>query len=216
MNTNGKQQSGKSQNNQLRNKAQVIEQLRDLGSSSIGSLTRDVVMDGSREFLGQMFGLPEKRVTGNLIPGETLEMREAMTGKLEQKKQVQAQLVREKQLRQEEKILASRKEQQLRMELSALTSEVSQLGHATQGLSREVQTATMQAPVEPGTYHVVFFEKLLGFIRSFRKKIENASVWLSSYNTRAKKRTNSFWGQVKVGGGKRLLSSEDYSGRAAA
>ena len=66
--------------------------------------------------------------------------------------------------------------------------EVVVLADTTQDLGAEVKVAAMQAPVEPGIYHVIFFEKLLEFVRSFRKKIEEASVWLYASNKRAQKK----------------------------
>lgn len=211
-----KQPQTKQQNGQQRAKAQILEQLRSVTDGTLNSLTQDIVKETPQEFFKQMLGLPEKRVSGDLIPGEALEMKMALSGKAEENRKLQVQLAQERQMRADEQKLSSRKQQELKMQLSALTSEVQQLAQTTQGLSKEVQIAAFQAPVEPGTYHVIFFEKLIEFIRDFRKKVENASVWLSSYNARAKKRAHSFWGQVGIGGGKRLLSAEDYSQRAAA
>src|SRR4030065_534669 len=64
----------------------------------------------------------------------------------------------------------------------------------TQDLGQELQIASMQAPVEPGLYHVIFFEKLLEFLKSFRKKIEAGSIWLQATNKRAAKKI--YWGPV--------------------
>ena len=197
-------------------KPQVLESLRDLTGDALDSLGKDVALGTPQEFLRQMLGLPEKRVTGDLVPGETLEMNEAMSGKLAEKRRLEGQLRQERSLRQEEQLRSAKKQQELKLQLTALTSEVTKLAQTTSGLSHEVQIAAMQAPVEPGTYHVIFFEKLLEFIHSFRKKIDNASVWLSAYNTRAKRRAHTFWAQVGISGAKRMLSPEDYLQRSAA
>ena len=207
--------SGKNDPRQA-NKAQVIEQLRSVTDGAFDSVKKDLLQETPNEILKQMFALPEKKVSGELIPGEALEMKMALSGKAEENRKLQTQLTHEHQMRADEQRILGRKHQELKMQLSVVTSEVQKLAQTTQGLSKEVQIAAFQAPVEPGTYHVIFFEKLVEFIRDFRKKIENASVWLSSYNNKAKKRANSFWGQVGTSGAKRLLSSEDYSQRAAA
>lgn len=212
----GKQQKPNGQKGNLPNKTQVIEQLRSVGDGAFNSLNRDLIKETPQEFFKQMFGLPEKRVTGDLVPGEALELKDALSGKAEENRRLKGQLTLERQMRTDEQRIATTKQKELRMQLSVVTSEVQQLAQTTQGLSREIQIAAFQAPVDPGTYHVIFFEKLVEFIRDFRKKIENASVWTASYNARSKKRANTFWGQVGVGGAKRLLSSEDYSQRAAA
>ena len=199
-------------------KAQVMESLRDLASNTLDSLKNDVVLETPKDILRQFFGtavFPEKRATGELVPGETLEIREALSGELAEKEKLNAQLVQERKLRQAEQAISLKKQQELRLQISVLSSEVNQLAKTTQGLSRETQIAAMQAPIEPGVYHLVFFEKLIEFIRSFREKIEDASVWIAAYNTRARKRAHTFWAQVGISGAKRLLSAEDYLQRAA-
>lgn len=198
------------------NKQQLLESLRGLGGGTVSSLTKDVGGEIGRDFFRQLLNLPEQKATGNLGPGETLEMADIFSGQIEQKQKLQKQLILERKMRAEEQRLSASKTQELRLQLSALTSEVSSLAKTTQGLSQEVKMASMQAPVEPGTYHVIFFEKLLSFIHDFRKNIEDASFWLAAYNARAKKRAHTFFGQVGISGAKRLLSAEDYSQRAAA
>ncbi len=194
---------------------QTFETLQDIGSGTVSSLAKDLGRGIGTEFFKQLLGR-ERKVSGSLTPGESMNMEAAMSGRYEQEKRLRTQLAHERQMRQDEKKISEKKQQELKVQLSALTSEVGKLAQATQGLSQEVQVAAMSAPVEPGVYHVIFFEKLLEFLQSFRKKIDNASYWLGSYNKRASKRSHQFWGQVKVGGGKRLLSAEDYSQRAAA
>lgn len=201
---------------QNQNKQQLLESLRDLGSGTTSSLNKDLIGGIGKDFFKEMLGLREQKFSGNLTPGETLEFNEVFSGKAEENKRVKLQLTQERQLRMEEQRLSNRKQQELRLQIQALTSEVSQLAQTTQGLSEEVKVAAFQAPVDAGVYHVVFFEKLISFIKDFRKKIENASTWLSAYNTKSKRRANSWLGQVKISGAKRMLSSEDYSQRAAA
>lgn len=195
---------------------QTFETLQSIGSGAVSTLAKDVGRGIGSEFFKQLLGTTERRVTGQLTPGESIEMTEVMSGRLEEQKKVKKQLTLERQMRIDERRISEKKQQELRIQLSALTTEVGKLAQSTQGLSQEVRVAAMSAPVEPGIYHVVFFEKLLEFLHSFRQKIDNASYWLSTYNARASKRAHRFWGQVKIGGGKRLLSAEDYSQRAAA
>lgn len=195
---------------------QTFETLQNIGSSTVSSLAKDLGQGIGSEFFKQLLGTRERRVNGSLTPGESVSMEAVMSGRFEEEKKLKLQLAQERQMRINEHRISEKKQGELKVQLSALTSEVGKLAQATQGLSQEVQVAAMSAPVEPGVYHVIFFEKLLEFLQSFRKKIDNASYWLGSYNKRASKKSHQFWGQVKVGGGKRLLSAEDYSQRAAA
>jgi hypothetical protein len=110
-------------------------------------------------------------------------------------------------IRQEEKSLHEGKEQQLTYQIHALQAELNEIAKATEDLESEVKVAAFQAPVEPGIYHVSFFENLKLFIKTFRAKIENSAAWLAAFNARSKKR-NFYWGQVKKSGTSFMLSGE--------
>lgn len=194
-----------------------LESLRDIGNSSLGSLKKDFVQGIPEDIFGQIFGLPEKpqrNVRQDLRPGQSLEIDTMLREEREENKVLRQKLAREQQLRQDDQSTVEQKTRDLKLELQALTQEVGQLAKTTQGLARETQIAVIYAPANPGIYHVVFFEKLREFISSFRKKIENASLWLQSYNKRSAKK-HTFWGQVGKSGSKRLLSPEDYLQRSA-
>ena len=192
----------------------VLESLKDIGSGAAGSLKSDLLERGSKDLLDQIFGnRPNKKYSGDISVGESLEISEVISGEHEEKKKLEGQLFLERQLRQEEKILVEKKGNELKLQLHAITQEVIALALSTQGLGDEVEIAAVQAPSNPGVYHVVFFEKLLSFIKSFRKKIESASVWLHATNKRAEKR--NFWGLYKKHGSKFLLSPDHYLQRSA-
>jgi len=194
-------------------KANVLESLKDIGSGSTRSLTNDLLKETSRNFFEQLIGVREQKYSGEITPGETVELNEVFTGTLEQKKKARAQIAIERNLFQEEKLRTEKRTNELRLQLHALMQEVFSLAQSTQGLGEEVEVASMQVPVNPGIYHVAFFEKLLNFIKSFRKKIENASLWLGTSNRRAEKK--NFWSIYKKHGSKFLLAPDHYLQRSA-
>lgn len=190
--------------------------LSGIGRGTLDSFKDEFLRQTPKDFVNQLFGFerPGISASGELAPGQTIVIEKAVEEQKEENKILQASLFRERQLREEEQAFRGRKTQELKLQLAAITEEVKQLAVTTSDLSEEVKTAASQTPVNPGVYHVVFFEKLLSFIQSFRKKIENASLWLQSQNQLAAKRRR-FWGQVGLSGAKRLLSSEDYMVRSA-
>lgn len=193
----------------------LLEALRDLGGASSTTLKNEAG-EISKRFFDQMLGFerPPVRASGNLVPGQTIEIDRVLEEEREENKVLRQKLAYEQSLRAQEQTLSVQKTQELKLQMQALTHELGSLAASTQSLARETKIAAMQAPVSPGVYHVNFFERLRSFIVSFRKKIENASLWLQASNTRsAKKRT--FWGQVGRSGAKRLLSAEDYLQRSA-
>lgn len=201
---------------QVKNTDNFLESFRDLGGGSVDSFKRDVVGGVPSELMRQIFGFEKSRsrISGELRLGQTLEISKALEEEKKENKDLRLQIQLERELKHEEQALVNKKSQEIRVELSALVEEVGSLARTTQGLAQDVEIATFQAPANPGVYHLIFFEKLREFIKSFRKKIENASVWLQSCNERASKK-RGFWGQVAKSGSKRLLSPEDYLQRSA-
>ncbi|MFH1971269.1 MAG: DUF5660 family protein [Patescibacteria group bacterium] len=194
----------------------VLESLKDVGNTAQKSIKEDLLKGTSEEFFKQLFGQKEeKKYTGDIIPGETLELNEVYTGQREENEKLRKQISLERNLSSEQKNQSDKQLNELRIQLHALMQEIGELAKVTQNIGQDIEVASMQAPVNPGVYHLVFFEKLLEFIKTFRRKIENADVWLQSSNKRAQKK--DFWGTFtsKKGGAKFLLSQEHYVTRSA-
>lgn len=195
-------------------RSSVLENLKDVSGNTGKVLKKDLVQGVSEEFINQLLGRkPEKKYSGDITPGESLEFEDIFSGRREQTMKLEKQLVLERKLREEEKARSERKGNELKLQLRAIIEEVAALAQNTQELAEEVQIATMQAPIEPGVYHLIFFEKLLEFIKSFRKNIGQAKVWLQSSNKRAQKK--NYWASYKKHGGKFLLAADHYVSRSA-
>lgn len=190
----------------------ILESLKDIGTSASDSFKNEVIRP--QDFMDQVFGsVTPQKYSGEINPGEALEVNDVFTGKREETIKLKKQLSLEKRLREEEKIRVEKKSNELKIQLQAVMQEVAMLASTTQGLADEIKVASMQAPIEPGVYHVIFFEKLLEFIKSFRKKVEDASIWLHASNKRAQKK--NYWAKYKKHGGKFLLSADHYLTRSA-
>lgn len=183
-------------------KRNVIESLKDFGSAT------------SEDFFKELIGLntPVKR-SGEIKAGESLQMSEAFAGKVEENKKLKAQIVLERNLANDEKRLSQEKMQTLRSQLQAITIEITKLAASTGNLATETEIAMIEVPKNPGIYHIIFFEKILEFLQSFRQKIDQASVWLQSTNKRAEKK--NYWSQYKKKGASFLLSPDHYLQRSA-
>lgn len=193
----------------------VLESLKDVGNTAQKSIQEDLLKGTSEEFFKQLFGQKEeKKYSGEIIPGETLEFNEVYTGQREENEKLKKQISFERNLSSEEKTQSDKELNELRIQLHALMQEVGELAKVTQNIGQDIEIASIQAPANPGVYHLIFFEKLLEFIKTFRRKIENADVWLQSSNKRAQKK--DFWGTFssKRGGAKFLLSQEHYVSRS--
>lgn len=194
----------------------VLESLKSIETNIKDTIKEDVFAGMQRDVVDQIFGpenVPNGNKSGTLEAGESLRIEEVLSGERESIEKQRKQVYVERRLLEEERIRVQEKTNELRMQLKVIMDEVVVLSESTQELGDEVRLAAMQAPIEPGEYHIAFFERLLDFIKSFRKKIQNASVWLQASNKRAQKK--NYWAQYKKHGAKLLLSSESYSSRSA-
>jgi hypothetical protein len=192
----------------------ATEEVKNIASSAVDSIKEDLIKKAPGDFVEQILGSKrDQKISGQIDVGEQLQMRDVYSGKREAVENKKKQFAFERRLHEQEIVRIQRKNNELRMQLKVLMDEVVVLADTTKDLGNEVKVAAMQAPVEPGVYHVIFFEKLLEFMKSFRKKIEEASVWLHVSNKRAEKK--NYWARYKKHGAKYLLSGEHYLSRSA-
>jgi hypothetical protein len=212
MNKNDK---GKNQKQVI--KANPLESLKDIAGSTAKQMRQEAAKM-PQDIMQQMFGVARRAsYSGEIVPGETLEVRDVFSGKQVENDRLKKQVAFERRLRklmEEEGRREEKKKNELKIQLSVIQKEIVSLAEKTEGLAEETEIAVMQAPVEPGVYHVIFFEKLFEFIKSFKKKIEEASVWLHAVNARAAKK-NAWGANYKKHGAKYLLSGEHYLSRSA-
>lgn len=191
-----------------------LEILKDTSREVVETAKTEVIDPFSKNIINQIFG-DQKRFSGEIMPGEAVEMKEVYSGRAQENQEAEKRIQYERRLVVEERILVERRTNELRLQIQAIHEEIVKLAEVTPELSREVDIAAFQAPIDSSTYELYFLERLFEFIKSFRKKIEDAHVWLSTANRRASKK--NVWGQnYKKHGAKYLLSSEHYLSRSAA
>ena len=195
-------------------KRNIIESLKDIGGDFSGQST-DLLKNTSEDFLKELLGMsrPQIKRSGEMKPGESFEMSQVMNGKEEENKKLRTQISLERNLSSDEKRLSQEKMQELKMQLQAITVEIGKLAASTGNLATQTEIAMVEVPNNPGIYHIIFFEKVLEFLQSFRLKIDQASVWLGSANKRAEKK--NYWSMFKKKGSSFLLSPDHYSQRSA-
>lgn len=204
----------KKRNQKLITKQNVLESLKDLGGGAMNQ-TGDLLKSTSEDFFKELMGMnrPPIKRSGEIGAGESLQMNEVLNGKEEENKKLRAQIFLERQMSSDEKRISQDKTNQLRVQLQALTQEVVKVTQSTGNLAEATQMAMIQAPASPGIYHILFFQSVLEFLQSFRKKIDLAVTWLHSSNKRAEKK--NYWNMYKKKGSSFLLSPDHYLQRSA-
>jgi len=190
-----------------------LEAVNDIGSTTAKTLASETKETGA-EIMRQLFGLKARtKASGELERGQSFEPGKALTGEYDKEQKTKKQIRFERNLLEEQKAEIEKKNNELKVHLHAITQEIQAVTASTPRLAKEISVAKLTAANNPGIYHLLFLEKILEFLKSFRKNIENASIWLNATNKRANKR--NFWNQYKVQKGQALLNPEHYNQRSA-
>lgn len=204
----------KKKNQQVITRQNVLESLKDLGTGT-SVQTKDLLKSTSEDFFKELLGLTSVKVkrSGELSAGQALDMNDVISGKEEENKKLRSQISFERQLSSEQARVSKEKGDELKVQLQAIMQEIQKVSASTQGLAEATQASMISAPVEPGIYHINFFQNILEFLQSFKKRIDLATTWLTSSNKRAEKK--NYWNTYKKKGSSFLLSPDHYSQRSA-
>ena len=107
----------------------------------------------------------------------------------------------------QEHLIFTRKHQEEQLKIKTLQEELKELIESVKNLDNQIEKTVAQIPVEPGVYHLNFFEKLRQFIYLLRKRVEEANSWLEVFNKRTAK---GYWARFRKSGTQWSLSSERY------
>lgn len=193
----------------------VLESINEIGSQVVDTAKNEVKAT-SEEFFRQLLGqqkITQEKRSGDISAGKSINMAEVMSGKEAQNKKFEEQLFFERRLFSEERQATQNKLQELRLRLQAIQAEASKMVATTANLTEELKVAVLKGATTASEYQINFFEDIISIIVAFRKKIDNAVVWLQGSNKRAQKK--NFWSQYKSKGSSFLLSGETYSQRSA-
>lgn len=189
-----------------------IEAIRDIGASVVESakndLARGLVTDLWDQMLGTEIGKENttRQTSGDLKEGQEITLKKRPK-KEDKNPQVEAGwdytgeiLHAEKRISQTENRELSARVSEIMIELRKLTSSSKEL----EAVFREITVE--QKPVNPGKYHLNFFEWMLSTIKSARMKIEDSKNWASLFAS--KKGKKEYWSLFKKHGTSFGLSGE--------
>lgn len=145
-----------------------------------------------------------------LRPGNDFSVSEAFKAE-EAKKQEKEQRFREimmaKQHEDDDRQRFLNKQKEAEKQIESLREAILKIAKSIQNFSSEVEKAAFEAPVNPGKYHLGFFETLKSTLEIIKKRLDDSASWMQEFNKR-KDRVPFFWAQFKKSGTKYMLSSE--------
>ncbi len=101
-----------------------------------------------------------------------------------------------------------KKIEEIRHELQALAKQIIKYD---QNVTGAIQTQV----VNPGVYHISFFEHIKQIIALIKKNVTEANSWLSVFKKRSSQKGGTFWANTKKGGTSYMMSGEHSASRSA-
>ncbi len=174
----------------------ILEQLRDVGSSTAKSVKNDVFGGIASNMLNDIFS-PKKN---DIQPGQEINLNQGE--EYYPQKQIS-------EVRKPEVILFTAQEANLKREIEGVRTELKKAITEVKQLNSaivEVEKAVANTPVNSGTYHLSFFERLKALLRAFTREVTESRLWLEASTSKKKKR--GYWSMFKKHGTTFGMSSE--------
>ena len=171
----------------------VLETVRSLGSAVGKTVQQDVVKQIPNDMLRDIFGTQPQ-------PQE-LQQNESIT--VQPEKHIHPHVSNQELIQP----FIQKDIQETKAQLESIRHELQALSKSMKGFHQEVEKAVLEMPVNPGVYHLNFFEQLRSFIQSLRETLDDSRVWLAAFNNNSKKK-RGYWGMYKKHGTTFGLSSE--------
>lgn len=177
-----------------------IEALRGIGQGVLGSLGSDLglgmIQGGKDQIVG--YKEEEEEQSGELIEGEEIDLR---------KPDIDPGINYRQEILHTEKKIAQEDQQQLSAKIEQIIVELKRLASSSKILEVQFRQVTVeQRIVNPGKYHVSFFEWVLAIVKSARIRVEDSGSWLALF--KSKKAQRQYWNMFKKHGTTFGLSNE--------
>jgi len=172
----------------------VLESIRGIGSSVGKTVLKDVISGGTNDVLQSIFG-------GSVQQGELKQNQAIEFSKLPEKAPTIQPRTTEsyRPVPHTESTEIKQKIESIRLELKALSQSI-------KSLRQEISKSVMEVPVDPGIYHLNFFEHLRTYLQAMKEQVDDSRTWLMASNNRKAKK--GYWGQFKKHGTSFGLSNE--------
>lgn len=176
-----------------------VEAIKDLGTNIVQHTAKDLVGDVTSGVIKGLFGK-----TGQLEPNQTIDFSQIETPK---KSTVETYFKPfENPLERKATLISHQAEMAIEQQINQVRTELKMLIAAARELSHEADKAISQRPVNPGIYHLNFFERLKLILKVARQQIEESKTWLSCMQS--KKAQKGYWAMFKKHGTSFAMSSE--------
>lgn len=191
--------------------ANPIEAVRDFSGAVRETVKQDVARKGSEDFIKQLLGKELSQSShGDLVEGQELVLsgqQESQENTTVRKADLDPAINYHREIRFSSERGTSRERSELNAKIDQILVELDQLIDSSSELeARFEQMAVETKPVEPGTYHLNFFDWVINLIQTTRQQIEDSGSWLQALS--GKKQKQNYWSMFKKHGTSFGMSSE--------
>jgi hypothetical protein len=172
----------------------ILEALRGISGGVGKTVAKDVAGKVATDALASLFGSPLKQ--GEMHQNESIDF------PVERQPRPQ---MRRPEVQPAQKVIFH-EDAQIKQQLEAVRGELQALVKSVHMLNTEIHKAVVETPVDPGVYHVNFYEKLRAVLQMLREQIDDSRSWLTMHTARKKKM--GYWGMFKKHGTSFGLSNE--------
>lgn len=186
------QQSPPKKKTQISNDS-ILESLRGISQNVGKTVSRDIAGKIPNDVLLSMFGSAPQ--SNELHQNQELRVPEHNE---QPSAYARPELIRRTAVRAEEK--------DLNLKIDAVRKELAALSASIKSLNTQIEKTVQEIPVQPGIYHLNFYERLKVILIHLRESIDDSRTWLECWTN--KKKQKHFWGLYKKHGTSFGLSSE--------
>lgn len=179
-----------------------IEAIKDVPGEIKKSLVDETVSGLWTQLLGIEDPQKKSAKSGDLRPGEELQLQ-----KREKTQRIEPAIDYARELIQAEKFIASKNKNEIKGQVQEILIELRKISKSSKELEVEFKDVAFESmPVNPGKFHLNFFEWVLSQIRRARMRIEDSAHWAKTI--KGKKSQKQYWNLFKKHGTSFGLSGE--------
>lgn len=185
-----------------------IEAIRDFSGAFSDSLKDDLFKESVSEAKTQIAAVEAKteQAHGDLKEGQELDL-SAHNEEAPKRHDIDPGLDYHREMRHFSERSHNMESRQIDAQLERVMIELEKLIEESSDLETKFEImAVEQRPVEPGAYHLNFFEWMINTIQAARQQIEDSSAWLSAMQS--KKGKKNYWAMFKKHGTSFGMSNE--------
>lgn len=193
-----------------------LEAFKDMGGGVVNAVKNDIGKNMAKglweQFLGAGKYSPKKENSrekrrGDLQEGEELVLAQAEREEKAVRWDIEAGIDYRRQILKGTEVIAAENTREIQVKIQEAMIELRRLVQTSKDLEAQIKHVSVtEAPVDPGKYHLNFFEWLVSTIREARLRIEDSASWLSTFQS--KKSKKQYWNMFKKHGTTFGLSNE--------